>query len=201
MHLETIGHLRQLIASVAILKRGKSFHGWGICKDSCTIAGTELLYGDRLEPSEALLDIQAVRSVQLPVSVTFWRQRYGQHSKLPLDPVMHRCPLFDTRLHSSPARTLAIDELHTLHLGEIQRVVSASLWRIVLSNVWQLRGTNASIIDQGVRRLFADLKQYQSDPANGVDRNDKLHALVPKMLGKLKGRNIQDTVSAFFIDS
>ena len=94
VQINTQAQLKELVSSIAHLKKNEKVLGFGICKGSVVINGTALLYGDRLEPSPALLDVQQVRSVRLPVSLTFWRQRLGKYSKLPLDPVNHRCPLF-----------------------------------------------------------------------------------------------------------
>ena len=192
VQINTQAQLQELVSSIAHLKKNEKVLGFGICKESVVINGTALLYGDRLEPSPALLDVQQVRSVRLPVSLTFWRQRLGKHSKLPLDPVNHRCQLFSEVLGTSPMRSLAIDELHTLHLGVVQRTASACIYRIVLANPWGFQGTTSSVVDRGVRMLWTDLKTWQADPASGVRHGEELRNLTPKMLGKHMGCSIQD---------
>ena len=127
VQIDTQEDLQKLIPAVGLIKKGKAAHGIGVCVETITINGAVLLRGDRLEPSESLLDTHSLRSVRLPVTLVFGRTRFGNDTKLPLDSMHHRCPLFDERLHSSPVNSLAIDELHTLHLGEVQRVVSAGL--------------------------------------------------------------------------
>ena len=197
VHVTTEEQLQQLVASIAPLKRKDAVLCWGICRDRCLIAGVELKYGDRAEPSESLVDVQQLRWATLPLSVTFWRSRFGEHTKLVLDSVHHRCPLFDNRLGTSPARTLAVDELHTFHLGLLHRTTSAALWRTVLGNPWDFQGSNKSIIDKGVRKLWIDLKAWQQDPKNGIPRGQGLNNLTPKMLGKLVGRSPQDAILCF----
>ena len=187
----THADLNMLLRSVGIFKKGKSILGMGICVEEVTIGGVRLQHGDRLEPSDNLLDTHALRFMAVPGTITLWRARVSPITKLPLDNVHHRCPLFDLRLHSSPCNSLAVDELHTLHLGEVQRCVSASLWRVVLYNPWQFRGTPKAIADQGVKMLWVDLKSFQTDPQNGIGRGDHFQNLTSKMLGDLKGKDIQ----------
>ena len=186
---------RELLKALGPLRRGKSFHGLGICSQSVTVNGTVLLHGDRLEPSEQLHDTHSVATASLPLHLVFWRARLGEHTRLPLDAMTHRCPVLDQRLHTSPSSSLAIDELHTLHLGQVQRVVSASLWRAVLLNPRQLRGSDKSIIDRGIGALWVDLQRFQALPTTitGCGPGDHLGALSIKMLGDRKGRSIQDS--------
>ena len=188
VQIDTQEDLQKLIPAVGLIKKGKAAHGIGVCVETITINGAVLLRGDRLEPSESLLDTHSLRSVRLPVTLVFWRTRFGNDTKLPLDSMHHRCPLFDERLHSSPVNSLAIDELHTLHLGEVQRVVSAGLWRVVLNNPWGFKGTNKSIIDQGIRMLWTELKTYQKR----WKPTEQFQNLTKKMLGKRLGADIQD---------
>lgn len=75
--------------------------------------------GDRLEPSVHLPDVHAFRTAKLPLDIIFWRGNYINTSLT--DSVRHHCPLFDEELATSPARTLALDNLHTLHLGPMGR--------------------------------------------------------------------------------
>ena len=89
-------------------------------------------------------------------------------------------------------RSLAIDELHTLHLGLVQRTASACIYRIVLANPWGFQGTTSSVVDRGVRMRWTDLKKWQANPASGVRAGEELRNLTPKMLGKLMGCSTQD---------
>ena len=98
-----------------------------------------LCKGDRLEPSGTLLDVGLFDEHPLPFDVVFWRTHYiGRATS---DPFVHRNPLWDPVLHTSPHRTLAIDALHALYLGPCQRLVSTIFWRVIYANPWRFRGT------------------------------------------------------------
>jgi hypothetical protein len=68
--------------------------------------------GDRLEPSRSLRDVGLLATVPLPLHIIFWKLSAQTKTK-------HRNPLFldDTGITMA---TLAIDILHTLHLGVSQ---------------------------------------------------------------------------------
>ena len=183
---------RQLLLALGILRRGSGVHGMGVLQPIGT-----LQIGDRLEPSEQLQDTHSLWCAKLPLELTFWRPTIGSESKLPMDPMQHRSPLFDRRLNTSPANSLAIDELHCLHLGQMQRIISAVLWRCLLLNPRGLDGSQRSIIDRGVALLWADLQRFQEDPDNGITESDRLGNLTLKMLGAQKGRHLQEHVLCF----
>lgn len=162
------------------------------------IQGTEIQIGDRLEPSADCWDIARLSDVRTPANVVLWRTRRDSEGRL-LDPVVHRCPLFSTRLHTSPHRTLAIDSLHTIFLGPALRYCSSALWRIVLRNPWRYRGDVKVVIDNTVAILNAELQKYQSDPSNAIPIDRRIGKLTPKMLGDRKGRTPQDCVLFLFV--
>ena len=136
-------------------------------------------------------DTHAAARLQVPTVVSFWRQRFGVQTKLPLDSVHHRSPLFDDLLGSSPCRNLAVDELHTLHMGPVQRCASAALWRVVLSNPWGFTGSTDNVINRGVKAVAGDLRSWQRRPANQVAHSEQIQNLTRKMLGDRKG-HLQD---------
>eukprot|EP00959_Pyramimonas_sp_CCMP1952_P175383 3665631-Pyramimonas_sp.AAC.1 len=115
------------------------------------------------------------------MDIVLWRPRKDSTGKV-IDAIVRRCPLFDEYLHSSPARTLAIDELHVLFIGPAQRYVSASLWRIILKNPWSIRGSSDRVADIGARYLKSELDIWQADPDNGVPMNKRLNNLTRGML-------------------
>eukprot|EP00959_Pyramimonas_sp_CCMP1952_P161861 3384457-Pyramimonas_sp.AAC.1 len=123
------------------------------------------------------------------MKIVFWRPRLS-HKGLVLDPVQHRCPLFCRSLHSSPARTLAIDAMHCLHLGVVMRHVSSCLWRVILENPWAFTGSEKMIQDAGVRQIWAELKQWQD--AEGMEPKGRINGLTAKMMGKQRGYSTQD---------
>eukprot|EP00959_Pyramimonas_sp_CCMP1952_P186153 3892506-Pyramimonas_sp.AAC.1 len=109
-----------------------------------------------------------------------------------MDAAQHRCPLFSPSLGTTPTQTLAVDSMHSLYLGVIQRMVSACLWRIMLHNSWQFQGTQAGKIEMACRQIQTDLLQWQRDPGNNIAHNLRLRNLTLKMLGKQRGFSHQD---------
>eukprot|EP00959_Pyramimonas_sp_CCMP1952_P292883 6125430-Pyramimonas_sp.AAC.1 len=152
------------------------------------ICNVEVLAGDRVEPSRALVDTAALDAAPLPLVVTLWRTK--RHGKKSLDCVSHRCPIFDKTLGTSPAGNLAVDELHCLYFGPIMRYVSCVLWRVALSNHWRFAGDTDQVVELAVRQLSGELMSWQD--AHDVPFNNRLHSLTPKMLGKRHGFTIQD---------
>eukprot|EP00959_Pyramimonas_sp_CCMP1952_P319818 6692252-Pyramimonas_sp.AAC.1 len=152
VEIRTQAQLRFLKQNLVWLKNLPKIGGRGIARD-VVVAGVQLKSGDRLEPNTHVRDIGDVLGVKLPAMFTFWRSRYGPFTKLPLDPVQRRCPLFDQRLGTSPVRTLAADAMHTLHLGIVQRLISAVLYRVIFSNPWRFQGTQKVLLDLTFRQL------------------------------------------------
>ena len=188
--------LQLVVRSLRWFKHKKMMNRTGL-RSRCiftaiVIAGISLLVGDRLEPSEELHDIAALSQVKLPASIKFWRTRTGSEGAL-LDSVHHRCPIFNNVLCTSPARTLAIDAMHCLHLGVIMRFVSSCLWRLLLENPWDFSGSESQIQDLALRQIWCELKSWQE---KNVPCSDRLDGLTAKMMGKSCGRTTED---AFFL--
>ena len=131
--------------------------------------------GDRLEASAELMVPLDFRLATTPFSCVFWRRRCDAKKRC-IDSVSHRCPLFSEKIHSSPARNLCFDTLHTVNLGIMQRWLSAVLHRILHANIW-----GAGVGDAGVRRLESDLISYYGRA--GVPHSRRVNVLTPKMLG------------------
>jgi hypothetical protein len=159
-----------------------------------SINGVEVMKGDRLQPSGLLQDIGSLSSVQLPIRVKLWRANYSAEDTPKVTDAMNfRSPLFDSSIHSSPANTLAVDSLHTVSLGTAMKWASAALWRLLLGNPWKIPGTLENVTRVGAEHMKIELFQFQSDPANGIDRSRRLDGLTLKMLGKRKKKNLQDS--------
>jgi hypothetical protein len=143
-----------------------------------------LLPGDRLTPSPTLLDIGRLEETCTPLEVVFWRpRRYGDQL---LDSVYHRCPLFDDlQLGTSPHRTVAIDSLHSLNYGPMQRWCSAALWRLLLANPWRVAGDAATKLDVALKRLSAEMTEWFIVHKVPADR--RISELTVKMLGPQGG--------------
>ena len=85
--------------------------------------------GDRVEPSKSVPDIGRLEHHEtFPLVITFWRTSNQKHA-------IHRMPLFDDGLGIS-VDTIALDTLHTLHLGIMNRFVCFALWQLLLSSAW-----------------------------------------------------------------
>eukprot|EP00959_Pyramimonas_sp_CCMP1952_P472633 9500350-Pyramimonas_sp.AAC.3 len=181
--LERQAHRTELLRVLAFVKGGKGVRG-RLAIGSAVVNGVEIREGDRLEPSEYLVDTFQLETTELPVWVTLWRPRLS-HDKKVMDPVVHRCPLFTAELSCSPVRSLAIDSLRCFYFGPIMRYVSACMWRTVLKNPWQFGGNLDQVIELGSRRLQGDLLFWQQ--ATDVPPEVRLGALTAKMFGQRKG--------------
>jgi hypothetical protein len=115
--------MQKLIVSKLVYdkrKKTEASHGRALVSD---VPALGLLSGDRLEPSPTLLDIGSLEQAVLPITVTFWRTKNETKTK-------HRNPLF----HESTGvgvDALAIDNLHTLHLGVFKHYVMLVLWFLI----------------------------------------------------------------------
>ena len=83
-------------------------------------------------------------------------------------------------------RTLAIDPMHTLHLGAYRACCWAALWACVLADIFGVGGTNAEVRSQlTVERIRIDLMDWYRRRA--VDHPDeplqRLQTLSLSMLG------------------
>ena len=139
-----------------LMSMGKLKYMKGITGKGRTITADvprwQLTAGDVLVPSKELLDIGKLETASLPLEVTFWRQRVDIGGK-PIGLARRRNPLFSRDLDTSPVQNLAVDSLHTLYFGTMQRVVSAALWRVVLHNGWGIIGTKAHRLETGAKLL------------------------------------------------
>jgi hypothetical protein len=188
--IKTKDDLKMFMRSVRWHKPKKGVGGRVVFRD-CSVGGTDLKAGDRIEPSLVVPDIGQVQNLDVPSTITLWRARTSHDGKI-IDSVSRRCPLFSSTLHCNPVSSLAIDSLHTVALGVCQRFVSACIWRVLLRNPWNIAGDLTSALDTEINYVKADLNLFQSDPENKVDRNRAVASLTLKMLGKRGMFNFQD---------
>jgi hypothetical protein len=114
-------------------KRSVGSKGRAVSRD---IAGTPILAGDRLEPSDVLPDVGLFDDIRkFPVTITFWRRSRETM-------VQHRNPLFSADLGISPVQTVTIDALHTLNLGVMQGYAKVVVWALFDAPVWANHCTN-----------------------------------------------------------
>ena len=89
-----------------------------------------LLRGDRLEPCPFLTNVGNYAQLRLPARVMFWRVKNQTIAT-------RRNPIFSPTTHLSITH-LAIDPLHTLHLGVYKAFVARALWCLVQNDVWKV---------------------------------------------------------------
>ena len=147
---------------------------------SKSVAGFPLLaVGDRLEPSEHLHDIGALEGVAVGTTVIFWRRTMVGDTCV--DPVRHRCPLFDRDLHTSPHDTISVDSLHTLYYGPYMRWTAAALWRLIKANPWGLVARDVvSRKALACKRVTVDLNFWYEE--NAIPHDRRVSDITPKML-------------------
>ena len=167
-------------------KRTAGIRTRGLTRD-LAIGGANLRAGDRLEPSEVVADIGDLRGIECPCELKFWRTRIGIDGH-PMDSINHRNPIFARDLGIDPTTSLAIDSMHCVYLGLIQRWASAAIWRILLRNVTGVRGTQDHIINIGLQNLTASLRTWQQ--AEHVDHSNWINAITIKMIGKARGYSL-----------
>jgi hypothetical protein len=116
------GDRRTILNALSYDKRKDGSHGRALQHD-VTIRDVTLLKADRLEPSLELADVGALESVALPTTLTFWRTSAETLTR-------HRNPLFqhDTGVDQN---SLAMDALHTLHLGVFLNYCKCVLWALI----------------------------------------------------------------------
>ena len=143
-----------------------------------------LAKGDRLEPCESLQDPHAFKVRAVPFQCLLWTVSCSAQGSL-LDPVVHRCPLFDESTGITPDN-IAIDALHTVYYGPVQRFASAVLWRVNLSNPWDVRGSTLdSRLEAGAARMRIDLFDWQRK--SNIPAGERLGDWNQKMMGDRRG--------------
>ena len=96
------------------------------------VSSLSLRKGDRLQPSENLLDVGQFEQLQAPCHAIFWRRSAETRAR-------QRNPLFHEGVGITLA-SFAIDTLHTLYLGPALDYCCHCLWLLILYDVF---GTGA----------------------------------------------------------
>jgi hypothetical protein len=136
-----------------------------------------LRQGDRLEPSSWLTDVGGFEHLEPPFQVVFWRSQNEPICK-------HRCEVFS--IPGVTLLSLAIDILHTLHLGVYKSYCMTAIWACIDKDVWNTNALSADVrVASSCRRLREDLfawyKQKRRD-----DPEEPLYVLsdlTPNMIG------------------
>ena len=146
-----------------------------------------LMAGDRLEPSDVLPDIGAFEGLvgRLPVQVTFWRPVNNTLA-------LHRNQVFGANTGIS-IQNIAIDVLHTLHLGVFKQYCMDAIWSLIEANAWDVTPQAPTVQDQlSVGRCRVELldwyKRKRRDDPN--IRLYELSDLTANMLGTRNDRQL-----------
>jgi hypothetical protein len=135
---------------------------------------------DRLEPTAKLIDVGDFEKLEVPTTVLFWR---GVASTC----AHHRNPILSPEIGSG-TNLIAIDTLHTLHLGVIKHYVTFAFWALLLANVWKVFGSiEEHIISMGVVHLrseiFAFYERFKRQYPEKKHKLTEISNLTVKMLG------------------
>jgi hypothetical protein len=172
-----------LLASLAYDKRTSrnSSFGRALTND---IPELGLEKGDRLEPNSSLCDVGSLATVVLPIYIIFWRPSAQTKSK-------HRNPLFAPETGISIS-TLAIDILHTLHLGVFQFWAKLCFWFFIDANIYHCTGTQEEKFNLIVLRLGSDLQIFYKNFVEQVGHPiTQIQELIPPMLGTSGKRKLK----------
>ena len=109
-----------------------------------------LRVGDKLCPSDTLLDVGAQFDEVNPGNVTFWRA-----SKTAA--VRGRCWLFSQELGMAPDACIGSDWLHTFSLGVLHHFHGWLIWRLAAVNAWQMPAPSVtSTLERSVPMMLAE---------------------------------------------
>ena len=161
-------------------KKGQGHRGREL---QCDVPSFGLQAGDRLEPSESLVDIGEFETKRLPFQCVFWRTHRDASGSC-TDMTTHRCPLIDAEDLGTTNDNVQADILHTVYYGPAMRLLVAILWRIILLNPWGVRGNQEQRINLAVRHLRGELQGFNK---RSVESNYQVRDLTLKMLGDQRG--------------
>ena len=129
-------------------------------KGRCLRAGIpelSLRTGDRLEPSADLPNIGDFEALvsRLPARVVFWRRDNNTVA-------LHRNPIFS--VPGVSIQSMAIDVLHTLHLGVFKTYCWATLRGLIAADAWSVGTCTVDVRDQlSVARCRVELLGWYKD--------------------------------------
>ena len=152
-------------------KRPHGNHGRALAAPGMPELG--LLPGDRLEPTADLVDVASFDKLQnFPVTVLFWRHNNETMT-------LHRNPLFE----ALPFDYLAVDVLHTLHLGVYKAFCASTLWFLLDCNPWGLHNVGGCQ-ELALNRLTMELQAWYGAARAAGEEVYEIGVLTVDMLGK-----------------
>ena len=137
---------------------------------------------DTLEPTPELPDISKLEDVtRFPINLKFWRRPLGVLCK-------HRNPLLEDRYER-----IAIDALHTLHLGVFQKFLAFFIRMCIACDVFWKRSASASDYDHyhmsviAIKEsIFSFYDKYESSPMLPGEELTRISGLSEKHVGKVE---------------
>ena len=165
-------------------QKAGSIGGRVVVTETILKSGITLTPGDRLEPSDELMDIGALSRCKVPICIKLWRAHRDERGRVS-DSMHHACPLFSGSLGTHPSRSLCIDALHALYFGPVMRYVTASLWRCILYNSWAFPGPLENTIALGAKHVSAELTWWQQHEQ--IPNSNRIGSITQNMLGARKG--------------
>ena len=165
-----------------LLRYKAKFQGRGLIQ-RVLVGGTQLIEGDRLEPSLFLRDVADFELMTPPFRVTFWRM-FNE------DRCLHNSPLFLTP--GLGIQTHAADTLHCWLLGPVEQFIATALWFLIGSSVYtpkidylSTEDCNRIALLRVKQKLWDHYKLKRSDP-QWKRKGSEIWNLTIKMLGKKK---------------
>lgn len=175
-------------------KRSSGFRGRALIRD---LPEFRLLIGDRVEPSESLIDVGKFEEVPSIIEVTFWRVVNNR--------VRHRNPLFNS-ITGVTLLSLLVDALHAYVLGVLKEFTMHVLWEMIICNFWAIHVPHATedvMLDLGCSAMFRAYEKFVD--RNADDISTRIEKFPPTMMGKKNERclNVKggETVGLFLFVS
>ena len=84
---------------------------------------------------------------------------------------------------------IAVDALHTVYYGPVQRIASCIMWRVLLNNPWGIPGDQDLMLERGARRMAASMALWYEQ--NNVPQDRRVGSLSLSMFGDRKGHKVR----------
>lgn len=171
--------VRALVTTNCMFLKGPTKYGLTVIRD---VPELRLQSGDFAVPSDHLFIVRDLYTRPVPFCVQFWR-RQSDVQGIRCGVAVHRSPIFSSSLGLEPSTGCAIDFMHTICFGTIQRLVSCALWRAILGDVYSMGGNRDAMVDANIRMMRDDLLSWYFEES--VEFQNRLGDLTVRMLGGL----------------
>jgi len=139
--------------------------------------------GARLEPGLDLLNVARIDTLEeFPTSIMFWRRSTETRAR-------HRNPIFSSKTGISPATSICVDELHTINLGVMQRLMAEIIDVLVTADFSRSRcTTRETLMLHSCEVILAGaIRYYDERRRRGRPVATEVGQLTPHMLGLESG--------------